>query len=74
MGELILHILLDDRPLNAGLASGLEAGEQNPDEDEFLSVERISFEKLYKMVLDGEIMDSKTQIGVFQAAAKIFKK
>ena len=43
------------------LATDLEFGEQNPDEDEFLEVYKISLEDAVKMVMNGELPDSKTQ-------------
>ncbi len=48
------------------LATGLDFGEQNPDEDEFLDVLRIPFEKAVEMVLSGEIKDAKTQIAILK--------
>ena len=47
-------------------ATGLEFGESNPDEDEFLSVEKIPLEKAVKMILSGEIKDAKTQAAVLK--------
>ena len=49
------------------LATELEFGEQNPDEDEFLEVYKISLEKAVEMVMNGEIKDSKTQIMILKA-------
>ncbi len=49
------------------IASGLEFSEQNLDEDEFLEVEKIHIDKAVEMVLNGEITDSKTQIGILKA-------
>ena len=43
------------------LATELEFGEQNPDEDEFLEVYKISLAKAVQMVMNGELRDSKTQ-------------
>ena len=48
------------------LATDLEFGEQNPDEDEFLEVYKISLEKAVEMVMNGEIRDSKTQTMVLK--------
>ena len=42
------------------LAKGLTFGEQNLDEDEFLSVESIPLERAVDMALSGEITDAKT--------------
>lgn len=47
-------------------ATGLTFGEQRPDEDEFLSVERIPLETVVDMILSGEIKDAKTQAAVLK--------
>ena len=48
------------------LATDLEFGEQNPDEDEFLEVYKIPLSKAVEMVMNGEIRDSKTQTMVLK--------
>lgn len=47
-------------------ATGLSYGEQHPDDDEFLSVEKIPLEKAVQMILSGEITDAKTQAAVLK--------
>ena len=47
-------------------ATGLSYGEQHPDEDEFLNVEKIPLEKAVSMILQGEITDAKTQAAVLK--------
>lgn len=47
-------------------AEGLTPAQQKLDEDEFLSVERVDFDEAVRMVLDDEILDSKTQIGILR--------
>ena len=47
-------------------ATGLTYGEQHPDEDEFLSVEKIPLDKAVEMILNGEITDAKTQAAVLK--------
>ena len=42
------------------LATGLKQGTAHPDEDEFLNVERMSFDRLFEQVMAGEIKDAKT--------------
>jgi len=49
------------------LARDLRWGEMDPDEDEFLSVERIPFSVMLERVLSGEITDAKTAIAVMKA-------
>lgn len=50
------------------LAEDLTFGECDRDEDEFLEVEFIPFDKLLDMVMRGEITDAKTQIAILKAA------
>ena len=50
-------------------ATGLTQTAQHLDEDEFLSVERIPVEEAVRLVLSGEIIDAKTQIGVLKYKA-----
>ena len=47
-------------------ASGLTFGDCDPDEDEFLSVEKIPLEKAVDMIMSGEIKDAKTQAAVLK--------
>ena len=47
-------------------AKGLTFGEQQTDEDEFLSVEKIPLDKFVDMVLSGEVKDAKTQTAILK--------
>ncbi|OQB16053.1 MAG: ADP-ribose pyrophosphatase [Firmicutes bacterium ADurb.Bin193] len=49
------------------LARDLRAGEQTPDEDEFVDVEKYSFDDVVRMCINGEISDAKTVIAVMRA-------
>lgn len=49
------------------LAQELTFGEAEPDEGEFLEVERVPFDTLVKEVLNGEIRDAKTVAAVLKA-------
>ena len=42
------------------VATGLSRGETDPDEDEFLNVQKFPLKKAYQMVKKGEITDAKT--------------
>lgn len=53
--------------LYAYLATDLTPGRSHPDEDEFLSVERIPFDEAVKMALSGELKDGKTVIALLRA-------
>jgi len=50
------------------LAQGLSYEKQNLDEDEFLDVVKIPFEKAIEMIMNNEIPDAKTQIAVLKVA------
>ena len=52
-------------------ASDLKATAMNPDEDEFLEVEKISIDKAVEMVLNNEIPDGKTQTLIMRVAEMI---
>lgn len=47
-------------------ATGLTFGVQNPDEDEFLKIEKIPLEKAVEMIVNGEIKDAKTQAAILK--------
>ena len=49
------------------IAKGLHFSEQKLDDDEFLDVVKIPLDKAFEMVMNDEIRDSKTQIGILKA-------
>lgn len=49
-------------------AEGLTRSSQHLDDDEFITVERVPFEEALRMVMAGEILDSKTQVGILKLA------
>lgn len=55
-----------DEVTHVYLAKELTQGETHPDEDEFLDVEKVPFEKALKMVMDGEINDAKSVFGILK--------
>lgn len=57
-----------DEVVDLYLAEGLTFGETDPDEDEFLEVERIPLDVLVERVMQGEITDGKTQVAVLKTA------
>ncbi len=48
------------------LATGLRKGDQHLDEDEFLSVEKYTLKEAEEKVMNGEITDAKTVIGILK--------
>lgn len=67
IGEIVPTPAYVSEVIHMYMASGLEYSEQNLDDDEFLDVEKVPLEKAVEMVMNGEITDSKTQIGVLKA-------
>ena len=49
------------------LATGLQRGVQELDEDEFLDVVKVPFAEVVEMIMRGEIPDAKTQTAVLKA-------
>ncbi len=47
-------------------ATGLSFGDTDPDEDEFLAVEKIPLSRAVDMIMSGEIKDAKTQAAVLK--------
>lgn len=47
-------------------AKDLDFGETNPDDDEFLEVEKIPLKKAVEMIINGEIKDAKTQAAILK--------
>lgn len=56
-----------DEAIHLYLALDLEFKNAHPDEDEFLDVEKISFDTLVEMAMSGEIPDAKTTAAVLKA-------
>ena len=56
-----------DEIIRLYLARNLTWGEMDPDEDEFLDVERVPFHILVDRILTGEITDAKTCVAVLKA-------
>ncbi len=53
--------------LHMYVATDLKEDEASPDEDEFISTEKIKIDKLIEMVMSHEITDSKSIIGILLA-------
>jgi len=56
------------------LATGLAQGEASPDEDEFVETLKYSLDELVEMVMNGEIYDAKTVIGILKAKTYLERK
>lgn len=58
----------DSEVIRVYLAAGLTFGRQHLDEGEFLNICRVPLQTLVDQVMNGEICDAKTQIGVLKTA------
>ena len=56
-----------DEIIHVYLATGLHAGKSHLDAGEFLNVEKIPFETLLELAMDGSIIDAKTVIALTKA-------
>ncbi len=66
LGALYPTPAYSDEVIHMYLATGLQHGQQSPDEDEWLSVETIPLCTLVQQILNGEIRDAKTQAAVLK--------
>ncbi|BDF68666.1 ADP-ribose pyrophosphatase [Oscillospiraceae bacterium] len=66
LGYLMASPGFSSEVLHMYLARGLRHGEQHPDEDEFLEVERTPFSILVERVMAGELTDAKTVAAVLK--------
>jgi ADP-ribose pyrophosphatase len=57
-------VAFSDEVLHIFIATGLTAGQTNPDDDEFVNTKKLSFEKALELVKKGKIRDSKTLIAL----------
>ena len=66
LGMIAPSVAVLSERIHLYLAEGLTSGETDLDEDEFLSLERVKLTELHRMVMEGKIEDSKTQIAVLK--------
>lgn len=67
LGQMYPSPALLDEIIYIYMAEGLEFGEQELDEDEFLDCVKMPLSELVDMVCDGKIPDAKTQVAVLRA-------
>ena len=68
LGVVYATVGYDSEKIYVWAATGLHPVGQHLDDDEFLDVVKMPFEKALGMVLDGTIRDSKTQVGLMKYA------
>ena len=67
LGSLVASPGCYDEVLYLYLARGLHYGETHPDDDEFLSLERMPLAELVEHCMSGEITDAKTVCAALKA-------
>ena len=67
LGDFYPTCAYSDEVIHMYLARGLSFGERALDEDEFLNVQLIPLEDVYRDVMTGKIKDGKTQTAVLKA-------
>lgn len=68
--SLATTVGFSDEWIHIYMAEGLSAGEQCPDEDEFINVVRLPLERAVEMVKDNTIVDGKTVTAVLLLATQ----
>lgn len=66
LGEIFPSPAILDEVIHLFLATDLDFGESNPDDDEFLECQTVNFDDALRMVLSGDIKDAKTQIAILK--------
>ena len=71
LGRMIPSPAILSEVIHIFLARGLDFGERELDEDEFINLEAVPYDTLYSMCLSGEISDAKTVVAVMRAKEHI---
>ncbi len=66
LGTYLASPAILDEKINLYLARGLDFGETDPDEDEFIDVVQIPLSEMVERVMKGEILDGKTQLAILK--------
>ena len=67
LGELYTSCAFLDEVIHMYLATDLSFTEQNPDEDEFVEVDKVNLKEFVSEIMEGKVPDSKTQTAVLKA-------
>lgn len=71
MGKYFSSPAILDECIHMYMAEGLEFGDTDFDEDEFIEIVKIPVDELVDMIMRGEVHDGKTQAAVVRAALAI---
>ena len=71
LGSVLASPGFCDEEIYLYLAEGLTQGESDPDEDEFVAVERVHIKDIIAQITEGKIKDGKTVSGVLLSKNKL---
>lgn len=71
LGECYPSVGYTNEIIRIFLATDLKKTSQNLDDDEFLNVYKLPMEEMVKRIMNNEIADAKTVMGVLKAAVKL---
>lgn len=74
LGECYPSVGYTDEIIRIFLATNLTKTQQHTDDDEFLNVKKIPFEKLFNSVINNEIADAKTIIGILKTYVRLMEE
>ncbi len=74
MGKYYSSPAILDECIYMYMAEGLEFGDTDFDEDEFIEIVKIPIDELVEMIMRGEVADGKTQAAVMRAAFALERK
>lgn len=74
LGKMVPSAAILSEVIHIFLARGLSFGERELDEDEFINLELMDFDTLYRMCESGEIEDAKTVVAVMRALPHVKKQ
>lgn len=74
IGDLYPTVAYCNEVIKMYIARDFEKSEKELDEDEFLEVEKVHIDRLFEMVMNGEICDSKTQTAILKTYYIFHKK
>ena len=66
LGTYLASPAILDEKINLYLARGLDFGDTDPDDDEFIDVVHLPLAEMVERVMQGEILDGKTQLAVLK--------
>ncbi|MCI8648601.1 MAG: NUDIX hydrolase [Anaerotruncus sp.] len=69
LGRMYPTCAYDTETIHIFFARGLHPAKQHLDDGEFLTVKRIPAQEAFRMVLEGELPDGKTQLGILKYKA-----